>query len=205
MPAKSGRAAMAAAVGWLLLSTVAIGAENPKTDRYGDPLPPGALVRMGTCRFRPGEPIYDAAFSPDGRILATVGHNVCFWDATTGALLRKDHFGDGGYQSYAEPRIVFVAGGKRYVFLHYLGMYLCDAASGRRLRTYSFRPTSVISPDGALLAEPTEESLAIWDIAKDEPEKTKEFPLQMNVLRFSADGRLLVTYRRATGPLPTGR
>ena len=80
MRANSGSTAVVAVIGALLLSTAAIAAENPKMDRYGDPLPPGAISRMGTCRLHAPEAITDAAFSRDGKTLVTAGHCVCFWD-----------------------------------------------------------------------------------------------------------------------------
>ncbi|HVC93561.1 MAG TPA: WD40 repeat domain-containing protein [Pirellulales bacterium] len=62
-------------------------------DLYGDPLPEGAALRMGTLRLRHKQFIQSAAFSPDGSLLASTAANddvgVAFWDANTGALVRR--------------------------------------------------------------------------------------------------------------------
>jgi hypothetical protein len=45
--------------------------QPPKTDRYGDPLPLGVAMRLGTIRFRGAPFIKHIVYSPDGRIVVT--------------------------------------------------------------------------------------------------------------------------------------
>jgi hypothetical protein len=63
----------------------------PLVDRHGDPLPPGALFRLGTTRFRHGGQIHAVAFSPDDKIVASVSDdaNVWLWEAASGKGLRR--------------------------------------------------------------------------------------------------------------------
>ncbi|MHB1423437.1 MAG: hypothetical protein ACYC3I_09645 [Gemmataceae bacterium] len=65
--------------------------KTERTDRYGDPLPPGALLRMGTVRFRSRASIGCIAYSPDGKILAAGDHggDLVLYDAATGSISRK--------------------------------------------------------------------------------------------------------------------
>src|SRR5262249_36879885 len=61
-----------------------------RTDLQGDPLPPGALARLGTIRFRhPGYAALGLAFSSDGKTLLSVRHDgLRVWDAGSGRPLR---------------------------------------------------------------------------------------------------------------------
>jgi RNA polymerase sigma factor (sigma-70 family) len=60
-----------------------------------DPLPKGAVVRLGSARLRPAGVVQQLAFSPDGTRLASWGSELyvtdalCVWDARTGRLLRR--------------------------------------------------------------------------------------------------------------------
>ena len=55
-----------------------------RKDYYGDSLPPGVLVRMGTVRLRHSGAT--AVFSADGKTLVSAGsdHFVRHWDLATG-------------------------------------------------------------------------------------------------------------------------
>jgi WD40 repeat protein len=67
----------------LLLTTPAFGQRaGPKIDFYGDPLPPGAVVRLGTKRLQTKGGF---GWTPDGKSLATLrGGTVSFWDLEDG-------------------------------------------------------------------------------------------------------------------------
>jgi WD40 repeat protein len=95
--------------GGLLLAaalTTAAVAQSPAADdfaRYEPPLPEGAVMRIGSERFRLGFESGQAVFSPDGRVIVSAslqygpgkspddgrGHVVEFWEAETGRLLAR--------------------------------------------------------------------------------------------------------------------
>ncbi|MGP0065186.1 MAG: RNA polymerase sigma factor [Isosphaeraceae bacterium] len=71
--------------------TPAPAVKPPRTDRYGDPLPPGAVMRLGSVRFRHDRIVNHIAYTPDGRLLVTDDRGRFFqtWDAETGLKIRR--------------------------------------------------------------------------------------------------------------------
>src|SRR5262249_13251042 len=67
------------------LHAVAPPAREAALDRHGDPLPAGALARLGTVRLRSEGGLSAIAFSPDGKWLAGGGwaSSVVIWNAET--------------------------------------------------------------------------------------------------------------------------
>jgi WD40 repeat protein len=111
-----------------------------RRDVDGDPLPPGALARLGTQRlFHPGE-VNFKAFTPDGRFLITAtydpegltspGADLFFvWDMRTGRLVRQfGHAGRGFQHAVQSPD------GGRIVSVGPNGTFLWDVPSGRLVR-----------------------------------------------------------------------
>jgi WD40 repeat protein len=72
-------------------------------DLYGDPLPPGARMRLGTVRYRQDSPIFRVVYTPDGRHFVTDGEDSILrvWDADTGRMVRRIDPDVGAMEDFA--------------------------------------------------------------------------------------------------------
>ena len=142
-------------------------------DVDGNPLPDGAVARLGSARFRHfavSETTMPVAFSPDGKLLAIAAQAVFLFDVATGRLVHHLQLPDG----YHSPFIRFLADGKRLAVGpgHYprqARLTFYTLADGRPTASPDFkdqRATHVIdiTPDGsrALLLE-WGKQVYMWD------------------------------------------
>lgn len=112
-------------IGFLTSVALAPVPDRP-SDLYGDPLPPGAIARIGTIRLRNSGEISRLALSPDGKLLATVSHRgIRLWNAKNGAFVKEIElpFQDRVLKRFEQPqtesviRMAFPAGSRElYVF-----------------------------------------------------------------------------------------
>jgi RNA polymerase sigma factor (sigma-70 family) len=186
------------------------GVDEGRLDPFGDPLPAGALSRLGTNRLRHGGLIDLLAFAPDGKTLASAGLDgfIHIWDATTGKELRRisnvsspDHVGGDYVRSLA-----FAPDGKTLAGAG-LNSPTClwNAATGEEIHRfggYQHRAGwALFSPDGKMLAYG-----GGWNLAGDDPviclaDAARGQELQRFVghegkvdrVAFSAEGKALVS------------
>jgi RNA polymerase sigma factor (sigma-70 family) len=205
--------------------------EGPlRVDADGDPLPRGAILRLGSARFRPDDVILAMAYSPDGRTLVSAGRKagIRTWDAATGrprALFRYPALettycaaalsadgkvlamegvseGPHGLKSIPFPVEVRIANLASDVPVRRLEV------PGRnvRVRSVSF------SRDGRYLAAGGEsDTIMLWDVATGQV--VRRFPgaswaVQIKAVALSPDGKLLVAITSEEHPghweLPLG-
>ena len=58
-------------------------------DRHGDPLPPGAIARLGTVRFRVSDEADALALAPDGKTIAVGSYGSLFLFADDGKRIKR--------------------------------------------------------------------------------------------------------------------
>lgn len=130
-------------------------------DRFGDPLPSNVVARLGTMRLRHGGGPYAAAYSPDGKRLASVSstdNTIRIWDALDGKELLRIEEGlskhPGALLGSGLFAVAFSPNGKTLATA--MPVRLWDATTGKLLHEIGDQkghlPWVTFSPDGELLA-----------------------------------------------------
>jgi WD40 repeat protein len=179
----------------------------PGKDRHGDPLPKGAVARLGTVRFRHPTSQLVGIAAADSKTLVSVGwdNRVCFWEVETGKLIRRFGAGDFHVRSFALSQ-----DGKRIALGGYLlpevegrrpaGLIrVFDAATGKEVRTFARKDERMdpgclaFSPDGKVLASLGEQDVVrLEEVATGAELLRHKFPRGVTrALAFSPDGKLL--------------
>ena len=175
---------------------------KPGIDSHGDPLPEGAVARLGTVRWRRNGGYACLAFSPDGKTVVTGGSSLQVWDLATGKELR--HFAAPNREDV--DQLIFADEGKALVGTGTGGnVYVWDAATGRELRHISgppvhyypggFHPDVVYVPKARLVVSTSgDHAIHIWDFdTGKEIRALKGHSAAANYLALSADGKTLAS------------
>jgi WD40 repeat protein len=119
-----------------------------RVDFYGDPLPPGALARLGSTRWRLEDRNATVAFTAAGRaLLASSGSDgtVTLWDVTPrkklGTFNARTEKGDGNGFG---PRSVFSADAKTLFVRNGADLTAWDVATGRK-RSFEVKENELLT------------------------------------------------------------
>jgi sugar lactone lactonase YvrE len=145
------------------------------------------------------KPVLAVAYSPDGKILAWAGPQICLRDTATGKELRR--LGKAGDQivsiAFSPDGTVLAAGSQ----IGWVRLY--DARTGRELRLFAAGYGSIgsmsFSPDGRALALAHERSgsITVWEVATGN--RLLSIPVaghpafMSNTVAFSPDGTKLAS------------
>ncbi len=174
------------------------GDEQVLKDQLGDRLPAGALLRLGTLRFRSGGVVRALAFAGDGKTLLSAGwdRTIRRWDAQTGAELEplpgpEKGCHDAAVSADRKTLVGGTADGQVHVWDLTAGKEVKQIAvpGGKTIREVAVAPdgrtAAVAGDDNAvrLLDLTTGEQLRVLITYKQSP----------SAIAFSADGKLVAS------------
>jgi WD40 repeat protein len=174
-----------------------------RTDAHGDPLPPGAVARLGTLRFRNGRVINAIAWSPDGKTVVSSAHggSIVLHDSTTGK--RVGSFAvETGDVSASSNVVAFAPDGKTLAALTGTRdaplVSVWEVATGKQVGQLQLGKSVIgllaLSHDGGILVGTEGGVVHVWDVrAGKESRRIETGRPFMTTLAVAPDGKTLVT------------
>jgi WD40 repeat protein len=182
-----------------------------RLDPYGDPLPDGAVLRLGTDRYRGGQSTTSVLYSPNGKLLASAAWDMAvrLWDVGTGRQRQRWFLGWGPGRKptprgqEVRPAIAFSPDGKALAGSGAdQDVHIWDTEAGKELICIQGSDGKAgliaglaFAPDGKTLAGACADgSLRLWDPATGRERRSfRGHAGPVLSVAFSPDGRTLVS------------
>jgi RNA polymerase sigma factor (sigma-70 family) len=169
-------------------------AEKPKaepvavarTDLYGDPLPDGALARLGTVRLRQAG-MLQLVFSDEGKTLFSTGldNHIRRWEVSSGKLIGSqpitlppdDPFRTPEFHDAFVPRLALSPDGRTVAIVGPKHLFFLDAATGKEVHRVARKQFDMdwltFTADSKQVAYKTfKGELLLFDVATGRPVET---------------------------------
>ncbi len=188
-----------------LLAALGAAPPPPAIDCHGDPLPPGAVARLGTTRgYHVGA--NRLSWSPDGKLIAALeqGGSVRAFDVPSFRVRWLAPEPDTAPDSFSNSTLAFSRDGKQVAVANFTSdlVRVLDADTGRelaRVRTGN-RPWSVsFGSDGTLAYAVYGKGVFLWDWHRKAEPRLLYSRKDVRQAAFSPDGKTVVSRTASEG------
>jgi RNA polymerase sigma factor (sigma-70 family) len=188
-------------------------AASPAETVASEPLPEGAIARLGTLRFRQGEDVLRLAYAPDGKTILSQGQRaVCLWDTATGERRGELRAPPAENGSFATPVVAAATVGSdgrtavtvltnRNPMRELVQVWDLESRTVRRQFEFRTEPQDTVrgaekyafSADGIRLAvRESDNSVRLVDVEAGRTAHRLSGDWQAHAVAFTPDGRSLV-------------